>query len=392
MVGLIMIYTLGDFDIKNCDESIFTNENHHYRLDKLFRYFLTFRDKKISPEKIVEDLWYNEEYVEPRKVVITQISRLRKGIYGEVFYEIIFSNGYYTFYLDKEKTILDVDMFEDFIMEGEKLIDSNPREAITTYEKAISIYKGGYLEQNKDDEWLTNVRDRYERMYLRGLFNILELLKTEGDYEKILDICEAEMSLIPLNERLNIYFLEALINLGYREHAFNHYQYLTSRLYKEMNRAPSDEMRQLYRKLRYDSFQKESIEISYIDEELSYDKEIEGAFLCELDYFKFLYNLEKRRNLRAKEKKSFIGTITLGNSSEIVLKKNIYANVMEQLKKTMRSTLRKGDVYAIWNENQMVFILYNIKEEDTLTVKERIIKEFSLNNKDINLNISIKLI
>ena len=150
---MLKICTFGDFDIKRDGESILNNANYPYRLIKLFKYLLTFKDKKLTPERIIDDLWSEEYFIDPKKVLRTQISRLRKGIKtgdgDQVFFEIVFSYGYYIFHLNNEEVLLDVDIFEKAIEKGNRLVEENLKEAISEYKEALSMYK-------EDSLWIIN--------------------------------------------------------------------------------------------------------------------------------------------------------------------------------------------------------------------------------------------
>lgn len=392
---MLKICTFGDFDIKRDGESILNNANYPYRLIKLFKYLLTFRDKKLTPERIIDDLWSEEYFIDPKKVLRTQISRLRKGIKtgdgDQVFFEIVFSYGYYIFHLNNEEVLLDVDIFEKAIEKGNRLVEENLKEAISEYKEALSMYKGEYLIENDYEEWLIPIRNRYERLYLQTLFRVIELLNKLEDYIQIIETCEEAMHLAPLNENLNIYFIEALINIGEKEYALNHYEYITSKLYREMNNMPSQEMKRLYKRLTTDELIDDSIEITDIDKELKSILEKEGALLCDSEHFTFLYNIEKRRNERALEKKGFIGTITMKVFQPSNSWNNSLINPMNDLENIMFSLLRRGDVFSIWNANQIVFVLSNIEYQNINLVKERIINKFNLINKNPNIYIEINI-
>ena len=87
------IYTLGDFDIRHNDKSIIDKDKYSYKIMKLFKYFITYEGEKVLPERIIEDLWIDEDYKDPKNVLTTQISRLRNFFplnekYGGDFYNI----------------------------------------------------------------------------------------------------------------------------------------------------------------------------------------------------------------------------------------------------------------------------------------------------------------
>lgn len=286
---------------------------------------------------------------------------------------------------------MDVDIFEKAIEKGNRLVEENLKEAISEYKEALSMYKGEYLIENDYEEWLIPIRNRYERLYLQTLFRVIELLNKLEDYIQIIETCEEAMHLAPLNENLNIYFIEALINIGEKEYALNHYEYITSKLYREMNNMPSQEMKRLYKRLTTDELIDDNIEIADIDKELKSILEKEGALLCDSEHFTFLYNIEKRRNERALEKKGFIGTITMKAFQPSDSWNNSLINPMNDLENIMFSLLRRGDVFSIWNANQIVFVLSNIEYQNINLVKERIINKFNLINKNPNIYIEINI-
>ena len=191
------------------------------------------------------------------------------------------------------------------------------------------------------------------------------------------------MYLVPYSEALNICFMEALLNIGEKKYALSHYKYITSKWYRDLGEMPSDEMKKTYKKLINNDKGNENIEIFHIDEKLSTRLEKEGALLCEPDHFTFLYNLEKRRSMRKTSKGSFIGIITASTSKNI--------QPAGSLESAVSLVLRKGDVFSIWNENQVVFILSDIEYKNISLVEGRIIKKFNSIKEDSSLQLKISI-
>lgn len=392
---MLYIYTLGDFDIRHNNSSLFDGSRYAYRTIKLFKYLLTYRDKKLVPETIIEDLWPNENFENPKNVLRTQISRLRREFYKneklEVFFDISSINGYYVFRLNSKNCELDVDMFGKKIENGNSLRDKYPTEAIDAYKDAISLYKGKYFSEIEFEEWLMPSRNRNERLYLQSVYRLIGLLEKSDRYNEIVDICEEAMRFQPYNENLNIYFIEALFNMGDKKCALTHYEYITSKLYKELDMVPSNKMRELYRRIKNQSLDTRNIEISSIDEKFCYDLKRSGPFKCDLDYFCFLYNIEKRRSTRKGEKKEFIGLITLNYANYSDLPIESFSQPMDDLEKVMFSSLRKGDVFSIWNKKQIVFILFNLEEKNVTLIEERINENFGSINQGGSFYLKIKV-
>ena len=285
---------------------------------------------------------------------------------------------------------MDLDIFEERINNGNSLRDNDSLKAIESYLEAIKLYDGKYLSESEYEDWIIPLRNKYERLYLQSFFRVIELLDKNYQYEEIIEICEKALSLHPYNENLNIYFIESLLNMGENKYAFSHYEYITSKLYKELNIAPSDKMKKLYKKMSNSTTERDNIEIPYIDEKFKYDLKKEGAFQCDLDYFTFLYNLEKRRIIRDKDNK-FLGIITILSSKYEEPPIMDFLQPMNKLINVISTSLRKGDVFATWNVKQIVFMLSNIEYKNLQIVKERIIKKFNIINDDQSFYLLIKI-
>jgi two-component SAPR family response regulator len=99
----LYICTLGEFDIKADGKSLLKDSSRMYKIYRLFEYFLTFRNKKLLPETIIDNLLSDSESDDPKNMLRTQIFRLRKvissvipeGEDGEQYLNLSFTNGYY---------------------------------------------------------------------------------------------------------------------------------------------------------------------------------------------------------------------------------------------------------------------------------------------------------
>ena len=142
----LYISTFGNFDIKIGNESLLQETSRSYRLFKLFQYFMTFKNRKLLPETIIDNLWEDTESHDPKNMLRAQIFRLRKIIKGflpedaneEDYMIITFNNGYYSLEIG-EKTILDFQNFETKISMADALIFTNRDQAMEEYKNALSL-------------------------------------------------------------------------------------------------------------------------------------------------------------------------------------------------------------------------------------------------------------
>jgi DNA-binding SARP family transcriptional activator len=380
------ISTLGEFDIKVDGQSILRDSNRMYRIYKLFEYFLTFRNKKLLPETIIDNLLSDSESEDPKNMLRTQIFRLRKiinalipkGELPEKYMNLNFTNGYYCLEIG-ENTIVDIDVFENLIQKGDKEREYDIESAIESYQNAISLYKGLYLSDNAYEVWLVPTRNYYQRLFLKTLNKYIDLLKRNEENEKIVNLCEKSLLIEPFEESIHIELIEALLKIGQNKSAMQHYEYALNMLEKELDAKPSAKFINYINIIQNYTSRNSDLDIEAINKSL--EEELpEGAMYCSLEYFKFLFNLQKRKSKRNNEYDYLLSIMINSNNNKSI------NDVFSVLKKS----LRKGDVFTSWNDNQILVMLHNVKENGTETIKERLTNNL-INYTRINRN-EIRLI
>ena len=95
----------------------------------MLKYFIANKDRRLSPEVIIEIQWGDSNSEDPKNVLRTQIFRLRKylqemGLINrsdkEDYFNLAFENGYYIFRMSAECEI-DALVFEDCIKTADNL-------------------------------------------------------------------------------------------------------------------------------------------------------------------------------------------------------------------------------------------------------------------------------
>jgi DNA-binding SARP family transcriptional activator len=312
----LYISTLGEFDIKLDGQSILKDSSRMYRIYKLFEFFLTFRNKKLLPETIIDNLLSDSESDDPKNMLRTQIFRLRKiinslipkGELPESYLNLNFTNGYYCLEIG-ENTIVDIDVFESLIQKGDKEREYNINSAIDNYQNAIGLYKGLYLSDNAYEVWLVPTRNYYQRLFLKTLHKFIELLKKNEENERIVALCEETLLIEPFEENIHIELMEALLKIGQNKSAMQHYEYALNMLEKELDAKPSAKFISFNNKIQNYSTRNSDLDIAAIEKNLE-EESSEGAMYCSLDYFKFLFNIQKRKSLRNNEY-DYLCTITI---------------------------------------------------------------------------------
>lgn len=370
----LCINTLGEFDIKVDGQSVLKQSSRTYRLYKLFEYFLTFRNKKLLPETIIDNILADSKSDDPKNMLRTQIFRLRKAIKSffpdetdeSKYLAINFTNGYYCMEIGGN-TLIDVDEFEGLIKQADIEQEYNIEIAAGLYQKSLKLYKGLYLSDNAYEVWLVPTRNYYQRLYLKTLYKLIDILKESGESEKIVSLCEEALLVEPYEENIHINLMEAMLAQGQQKAAINHYEYSLSLLEKELDAKPSSNFTEMLGKIQSYSMREEHADIESVSKNLQ-DGNLFGAMQCSIESFKFLFNLQKRKSIRYDES-DYLCIISINQNK----KRN-----SKGFSELLRTSLRKGDVFTFWNQNQILMMLHNVKDGGAKSIKERIYN--NLNN------------
>ena len=387
----LYITTLGIFDVELDGSSLLKESSRSYKLNKLFQYFLTFRNNKILPDTIIENLWPESESFDPQNMLRAQIFRLRKMMKSslpedvdEKYYtSIVFTNGYYCLQVG-DKVTIDVDEFENLIKQGDKERAIDINNSIIYYEKALDLYKGSYLEENSYEIWLVPMKNYYRNLYTKTLYKLLDILSEKEEYHKIIEVCNKAITYETHDENIHIYLMETMLKLGRIKDAVSHYEYTTFLFNTNINPNTRSALNDINKKIQNKLIEKSNTNLSNI--KLKLDEELDqGPLFCDFDYFKLLFNMQKRKR-NIEEEPGFITLVTLNEDlNEAELKQ--WENTLTQI---LRSSLRTGDVFTFWNKLQILILLENVQGNGLQIIEDRIKNKLITHSNDKNYDIKIK--
>lgn len=376
------IYTLGQFSV-HCDNHQISAESGRLgKLWELFMYLVTYRNKKIQAEVIQEVLWPEDNCSDPGKSLKNMVHRLRKKIDDCLGLEngsaITFSQGCYSWNGNVSYRI-DAELFEALCSEARDLSEKEPLQAITKYREAFELYRGDYLPNLIYYDWVIPIRHYYRQLFLKSVFELIEICEKERHYPEITTVCEKIFFIEPFEEELHLRYLEALLEEGKKVQARSHYQYITALLYREFGAKPSFEMQRLYQTM---TNTRDTNEVNFSDiRELLKEREIaDGALLCDAESFDLICRLEKRRAKRGGHA-FFIVTLTLTDPEFRMPQEVDLSKAMENLKQVLLSSMRQGDLISQWNESQLVLLLFTDVHEHVEIALKRIKDNFDKESK-----------
>ncbi|NMH73668.1 transcriptional regulator [Bacillus sp. RO2] len=188
----LKVQTLGNFKVWLGQKEVGAKDWQRAKAKELLEFFVTKRNKQLVKDEIFAALWPNvpEKTVQRDfKVALNALNNalepVRKARTDPFFiqregnsYGLNPSCGY----------VLDCSEFESYASSG--LEEQEPARAITYLEKALALYKGDFLPDQKYADWCLNERERLLVYYLRCSEKLAQLLVARKEFDTAIQLCE----------------------------------------------------------------------------------------------------------------------------------------------------------------------------------------------------------
>lgn len=363
------IITLGEFKVTKGEEILTVSSASSKKIWELYKFMLTFKDRKFTPESLNDQVWISEAYSDPRGTLRRQMHRMRQILkedhLPEQEWTIRFENGYY-FWNPTLSFELDSEVFEKTLSAS----NCEQPDDLACCLKALELYRGDYLPDLYEQHWVFGIRNHFRRLYLNALHDAVEQLYEQKEFSQILNLCQQAIQIDNYEERFHIEYMKALTGMGRQREALSHYDQITSFYYKELGLKPSDELKAFYKSItQTGGGEPDSDFIRSLTSRVVY----EDAYYCEADVFKAICELEKRRSER--DSKQFtIGVLKLVPISTNSMSREQFR--IRHLKLHLLSHLRKGDAFTLWNQYQFLILLDNGTEEGVKSMLKRMVSTY----------------
>lgn len=376
---LIQVGMLGGFSIRIGETVIKDTSSRSSQLWSLLEYLIAFRHKTISPEEIYEALWGEDEIENPASALKNLVYRVRtvftKAKIPFAKKIITYAGGTYR-WNNSIPCVVDVEEFEELQKKAGSL--AQPTELrIENYLRAIDLYQGDFLTASGFKSWIMPVSSYYKSVYFRCVFEVLQLLEKEDRFREMETICRKALMVDQFEETAHQYLILSLVRQGQQSQAVAHYKLVTDLFMRELGVQPSASLRSFYRETAK-TINSVEIDVGIIQQDLRETESGEGAFYCEYDIFKNVYQILARTATRIGQS-IYVALFTVTDSKGGMPDKGLRKKAMEGLFRVIQVSTRRCDVFARFSASQYVVILPTTSMENCDIVKKRIFdtyKEF----------------
>ncbi|MGD8725920.1 MAG: BTAD domain-containing putative transcriptional regulator, partial [Desulfobacterales bacterium] len=187
---LIEAFFFGPFRVLVNNQSI---ENWPSKKGKsIFAYLLLHHKRKVFRDVLMDLLWQKSSPDSARNCLNVSIHGLRRALQDIDPHNdyILFKDECY--YFNPELEIrLDVDAFRSIWRKARSTEHRvNLPAAVSEYERALTLYRGDFLEDELYDGWSSLDKENLKEVYLVILDKISENLMHQNDHRKAIRVCE----------------------------------------------------------------------------------------------------------------------------------------------------------------------------------------------------------
>lgn len=214
------------------------------KAEELFAFMLQNLNEEVPKWKITQALWPECETGKQLSVYLhTTVYQVKKTLLSaNIKFDFTFTNGKYK--LELSDVYIDAAEFKA-ITDAETAFTA---ASIERYKKALSLYRGNYLEENRYI-WSQSSSEKYAKRYCRLVSEFARYYTAKTDYVNAEKILRKALTIIPLDDDLNEMLLKLYFMKKDKASLVMHYNKI-KKLYKaELGIAPNTVMQDLLNRI-----------------------------------------------------------------------------------------------------------------------------------------------
>ena len=368
MGEIVRIQMMGNFLIFINEQRVENPVSKSRKGTALVEYLVLHRGKPVPNQMLLSALWPEHSVTNPENALKTLVSRMRTLLNQMVpglGACIVSDRGAYHWACMPGMRIDALDLMDLFdAISAER----DPEKLREMYNQVLELYEGD-LYQTGDLDGDASFAQQLHTQYLTAVYGYIELLRKEESYNDVIAVCRTALEVDSFDDRLHIELMKAMVSLNRTSDALVEYKHATNMTYRYLGAPPSPEMMAFYQEMNK-ARNSLKYNLDAIRRELHNSSLERGAFVCDYEMFKAIYNLEMR-NLERLGTTMFLGIIMVGddeNGSDSIRQDNIMNGLIEIL----RDNLRKGDIITHFSPSVIALLLPTVNYKTGSMVMERI--------------------
>jgi DNA-binding SARP family transcriptional activator len=145
---------------------------------------------------------------------------------------------------------IDADVFEQHVIAGNQVVNSDTAATIQHYQAAVGLYAGNYLPERRYEDWTSAERERLQILVMNMMTKLADLLVEQNPLES-LRLTQRVLMLDPVWEDAYRTQMRAYMAQGNRPLALRAYQQCLEKLAEEFGVEPLPETQELHQAIRH---------------------------------------------------------------------------------------------------------------------------------------------
>ena len=344
----------------------YLTKNVRYLLEVLIYYRMT----PLSKNQIIDLLWSGSH--NPESALKFTVHRLRQAlkdipIFEETPLVITTKHGYD---LNPEFEY-DIDFEEvDVLWKSVQYPSDNEKDKKKVLLSLMGKINKPFLSSSHSLLWTSPIREYYTNIYNQSMMKLLKLVESQRKYQEMIQYAQRGIAFDQLNEDFHYYHILGLIYDRQIRQAIEAYEKTRNLFLQELKMDVSSRTKELF-KLLLSKDEVNFVKMSDLIMNLNENSPNDGAFFCEYEVFKRMYQNQMRAQVRSKELACLVILEVRSQNQDLDMSK-----AMEKLKRAINQALRRSDVYSRINTLQFVLLLPCKTKDNGYTIVERIQRIF----------------
>lgn len=369
----LYVQMFGDFTLTYADKHVSCQGSRSKLIWNILAYLLVHRGEFVPAEELISILWKHEKNDNPASAMRTAIHRARtmlNDLVGESSVQfLIYKNGGYMWNPDVQ-TVVDVDTFEELASSV-----SGNKDEITACLAALDVYKGKFLSAQASELWVMPLQTYYHNLYEALVDGIVPLLEAQGRHGECIQVCNRALVIDAYSERIYQHLMRSLLAEGDRQNVIQTYEQMSKLFLSTFGVMPDQESRALYREALSSNTRGSTISPENAQHQLTEQGEINGALVCDYDFFKMMYQAQARTIVRS-GLVIHTALLTLKPRGMREVSDRSISLAMDNLENHLSAALRKGDVITRCSASQFMIMCPSCNYENCCKVCQRFIASF----------------
>ena len=368
--SILKVKMLGNFLLEYEGRSFAIERNTSTKVNQLLQ-LLLYYPEGIARTQLMNYMFENEDITNPSNSLRALVFRLRKSLKANGLPDddyVKTSKGLYS-WTDNIKIECDAHKFEEIATAARN--EKAPMQRKELLLEACDIYGGDFLPMLIGVEWAVGIEVRLKKLYNLCVEELCETCIKDRDFENLRAVAEKARTLYPYNEWQG-YEMQALIELGLKKEALKLYEETETLMFEELGVSVSARMSKQLDRLG-NQIRNSTDMISTVKKNLEEAKEDgEGAFFCTYPVFTESYRYIKRVISRTGQS-AWLMLCTLTDGKGYALDTgNRLEELASELADAISCSVRGGDMFTRYSDNQFLILLLGITKEDCAIVQSRI--------------------